>query len=207
MGKRRFENLEAERKARLLDSAAEEFAARGYEGASLNKILETSGMSKSSLYYYFEDKSDLFVSLTERSIAFLMREIGGLDVASLTADTYWDVLEARLRRVMKISNSNTWYVKLGRMVLKLRGEPKGIDKTSRLYAAAERFVADVINRGQEVGVVRDDLPQSLMIDCAMALGEAIDGWMLVHWDEMTPDERIERLRTNFSMFRSVFGKQ
>src|SRR5215469_14575411 len=50
VSRRRFENLDADRQQRLFDSAAEEFGARGYDAASLNRILERSGMSKSSLY-------------------------------------------------------------------------------------------------------------------------------------------------------------
>ncbi len=206
MAKRRFENLEPDRQERLFDSAAQEFAERGYDAASLNKILERSGMSKSSLYYYFEDKADLFMSLTERSIAFLLREIGGLDLEAMTADNFWDVLEGRARLVLEVSNRNTWYVKLGRMVLRLRGGPKGMDKTTRLYAAARNFVGTVLDRGQELGVVRDDLPRSFMIECSMGLGEAVDGWMLLHWDEMDSQERLDMLKVEFDLFRRLLGK-
>ncbi len=206
MAKRRFENLEQDRQERLFDSAAQEFAERGYDAASLNKILERSGMSKSSLYYYFEDKADLFMSLTERSIAFLLREIGGLDLEAMTADNFWDVLEGRARLVLEVSNRNTWYVKLGRMVLRMRGGPKGMDKTTRLYAAARNFVGTVLDRGQALGVVRDDLPRSFMIDSAMGLGEAVDGWMLEHWDDMDAQERLAMLKVEFDLFRRLLGK-
>ncbi len=206
MVRNRFDNLDEDKQTRLLDCAADEFAERGYDAASLNKILEKAGMSKSSLYYYFEDKTDLFVSLTERSIAFLMREIGGFDPADLEADNFWSELEGRVRRALEISNRNAWYVKLGRMVLRLRGQPKGQDKTGRLYGAARSFVETVLLRGQELGVVRTDLPQSLMIDCAMSLGEAVDGWMLTHWDEMEPEERLAMVTVNFSLFRRLLEK-
>ncbi len=207
MARRRFENLEPDRQERLFDSAAQEFAERGYEGASLNKILERSGMSKSSLYYYFDDKADLFMSLTERSVAFLLREIGGLDLEALTPDNFWEVLEGRARRVLEVANRNTWYVKLGRMVLRLRGGPKGMDKTTRLYAAARNFVGTVLDRGQELGVVRDDLPRSFMIECAMGLGEAVDGWVLQHWNEMDSQERLDMVKVVFGMFRRLLGNR
>lgn len=203
MSRARFDNLEPEKQNRLFDSAAEEFADHGYEGASLNRILERSGMSKSSLYYYFDDKADLFISLTERSMAYLLKEIGGLDPAALTGDTYWSALEARARRSLEISNKNQWYVKLGRMVLRLRGEPKGMARTGRLYDAIRRFVGGMLVRGQELGVVRTDLPQSLMIDSAMALGEALDRWMLINWDQMTPDARLDLMRVNFGLLRKL----
>ncbi len=205
MNRTRFENLDEQKKERLLDSAAEEFAEHGYEGASLNKILERAGMSKSSLYHYFEDKADLFMSLTERSVAILMCEIGGFDPQALTAESYWPVLEGRVRRALELSNRNTWYVKLGRMMLRFRSLPKGMDRSNRLYRAARSFVEATLLRGQELGVVRTDLPQSLMVDSAMALGEAIDAWMLTHWDDMTPEERLAMVGVNFELFRRLLA--
>jgi AcrR family transcriptional regulator len=184
MGRQRFENLEEDRQTRLFDSAAEEFSERGYEAASLNQILENSGMSKSSLYYYFDDKADLFSSLVERSVGYLWSEIGGFDLEELTAETYWSSLESHVVRAISVMSRNVWYVKLARMFLRLRGQPKGIEKTGRLHEASIRFVGGVLARGQELGVVRADLPQSVMVDCALALGEASDSWMIVHWDEM-----------------------
>lgn len=97
---RRLENLEPERQKRLFETAAEEFAAHGFDGASLNRILEKSGMSKSSLYYYFDDKADLFVTLIERSMAVLFREIGGFDPATLDAEGFWARFEDLYRRAI-----------------------------------------------------------------------------------------------------------
>jgi len=203
MSKKRFDNLDPERQARLFESAADEFSEHGFEGASLNRILKRSGMSKSSLYYYFEDKSDLFVSMTERSVSYVLRQIGGFDVQQLTAENFWDEIERHVRRALTLLNSNAWYVKLGRMVLRLRGQPKGLERTSRLYEAAERFTGSILARGQELGVVRTDLPPSLLISATMGLGEAIDTWMLLHWEEMTAEERLEQVTINLNLVRRL----
>jgi AcrR family transcriptional regulator len=76
MSRPRFEKMDAERQKRLFESTAKEFAAHGFDGASLNLILEQSGMSKSSLYYYFDDKADLFTTMIERAIAVFFKEVG-----------------------------------------------------------------------------------------------------------------------------------
>ncbi len=203
MSKKRFDNLSTERKERLFDCAAEEFSAHGFEGASLNRILRQSGMSKSSLYYYFEDKSDLFVSLVERSIGFLLRELGDFDPQQLTAEDYWPAIEARARAATEVMNRRIWYVKLARMVIRMRGGPRGHERTARLYRAVERFVAGTIGRGQELGVVRSDLPMPLLVHSAMALGEALDTWLVGHWDEMSPDERVDMVSTNVKLIRRL----
>ena len=59
----RFERLDEDRRRRLLASAAQEFAAEGYEGASLGWIAEEAGFSKPAIYYYFEDKADLYATV------------------------------------------------------------------------------------------------------------------------------------------------
>ncbi|MDR1961332.1 MAG: TetR/AcrR family transcriptional regulator, partial [Gracilibacteraceae bacterium] len=46
-------------------AALEEFAAHGYDGSNLNRIVEGSRIAKGSFYQYFEDKKDLYFHLIE----------------------------------------------------------------------------------------------------------------------------------------------
>jgi hypothetical protein len=46
----RFLKFDPERRDRLLEAAAEEFAARGYGAASLNKLIARLGLSKGQFY-------------------------------------------------------------------------------------------------------------------------------------------------------------
>lgn len=205
MSRPRFEKLAPERQQKLFDSAAEEFGEKGYDAASLNRILEKSGMSKSSLYYYFEDKADLFTTMLERSLAFLFREIGGLDIDKLTAETFWSEFEGLYRRSVVFMNKHPWYLKLGRVFYRLRGEPKGGAPTGKIFQAARQWIAAIVRRGQELGVVRTDLPESLLVDSAMGLGEALDRWTVAHWDEMTEDERFGMARDQIGLFKRLLA--
>lgn len=49
-----------ERRSRLLDPAEAEFAVRGFDGASLNRIPSNASMSKGQACYYIDDKADLY---------------------------------------------------------------------------------------------------------------------------------------------------
>lgn len=51
----------------VLDVAARIFAAKGYQGTSLNDIGEALGMNKASLYYYVRSKEDLLRRLILRA--------------------------------------------------------------------------------------------------------------------------------------------
>jgi AcrR family transcriptional regulator len=50
----------------ILDGAKSVFATQGFEGASMNDITRAAGVSKGTIYVYFDSKEDLFAGLIER---------------------------------------------------------------------------------------------------------------------------------------------
>jgi TetR/AcrR family transcriptional regulator, mexJK operon transcriptional repressor len=54
-----------EKRAQILRGAAEVFAADGYHGASMARIAGIAGVSKGTLYNYFDTKAALFTSYVE----------------------------------------------------------------------------------------------------------------------------------------------
>src|SRR3954467_11175564 len=60
-------NLDAERRERVLHAAMAEFGRNGYSGGSLNVIAREAGVSKGSLFQYFDDKFDLFAHVAEHT--------------------------------------------------------------------------------------------------------------------------------------------
>jgi len=205
MNARRLENLDADRRERLFQSAAEEFAEHGYDAASLNRIIEKAGIGKSSLYYYFEDKADLFTTVVERALAMLIKEIGGFDPARLTSENYWDELEGLCRRATELSLRNPWYVRLGRFFYQLRGNRREGRATDRMFRAAGDWFQIIIERGQELGVVRTDLPTTLLVDGTLGLGEALDRWFMTHWDDFDEAERMRLASQQLELFRRLLA--
>src|SRR5438132_1619879 len=49
-----------ERMARVIEAAEAQFSEHGYEGASIDAIAVSSGVSKVTIYNYFPTKADLF---------------------------------------------------------------------------------------------------------------------------------------------------
>jgi Transcriptional regulator len=54
-----------ETKLKLLASAKKEFMEKGYMQASLRTICKEAGVTTGALYFFFQDKEDLFASLVE----------------------------------------------------------------------------------------------------------------------------------------------
>lgn len=58
----------AEVKRRVLAAAAQLFARKGYEAASLDGIAERAGFSKGAVYSSFRSKADLFLALVTENV-------------------------------------------------------------------------------------------------------------------------------------------
>lgn len=57
-----------ETRARLQASARQEFMEKGYIKASLRNICKNAGVTTGALYFFFQDKEDLFASLVEEPL-------------------------------------------------------------------------------------------------------------------------------------------
>jgi len=55
-----FFNLPEDKRQRIIDCAVDEFAEHPYAAASLSQIVARAGISKGSMYQYFENKLDLY---------------------------------------------------------------------------------------------------------------------------------------------------
>ena len=59
-------------KEKLLLAARQEFLEKGYRNASLRSICKESGVTTGALYFFFQDKNDLFRELVEAPLQMLI---------------------------------------------------------------------------------------------------------------------------------------
>ncbi len=63
---------ESDRRAQILDAAFEEFAAKGFEGATIKSIASEAGLQSPALiYWYFPDKEALFRAVLDSQAPIL----------------------------------------------------------------------------------------------------------------------------------------
>lgn len=65
-----------DRADQILDAALELFARKGFHAASMDDLVAESGLSKGSLYWYFESKDDIVFGVLKRMFE---HELGELD--------------------------------------------------------------------------------------------------------------------------------
>lgn len=63
-----FQNLSPEKQERITRIAAEEFGEKGFDGASINVMVDRMGIAKGSIFQYFGDKKGLFRFVFTQSV-------------------------------------------------------------------------------------------------------------------------------------------
>ncbi len=58
--------ISVDKSEKILQGAMEEFLAHGYAGASMDRVASRAGVSKATVYSYFQDKEGLFKTLVEQ---------------------------------------------------------------------------------------------------------------------------------------------
>jgi AcrR family transcriptional regulator len=202
MPRPRWDRLEEEKRVALLDAAAAEFAAHGYEGASLNRLLAAGGISKGAFYYYFDDKADLFATVADRAWKVLL-PAGGLAVEALGAADFWPTLRSQFLDMAARTGDHPWLVGLAELFYH-PPQVEGLDElVAAQFGATRRWLGRLLGHGQRLGVVRSDLPHDLLLTVVMAASRAADHWMVDHWSELDEDELEPLLGRLFDLLRRL----
>jgi AcrR family transcriptional regulator len=202
MARPRFANLDLDTRYRILEAAAVEFAARGYDGVSLNQLIDRLGMSKGSFYYYFDDKADLFSTVADLAWAIFF-PVEQIDLESFTAENFWSSLETLMREARARVRANPWLPGFTRMMYD-PPEVAGVRETlAEKFDAARRWQAALIRRGQEFGTVRTDLPVELLQALLVGADEAGDRWFVKNWDDLEEGETERLFEEVFAIFRRM----
>lgn len=201
MPRPRFEKLEQSKKDAILDSARAEFSQHGYADASQNRIIEAAGISKGALYYYFDDKNDLFVTVLKRQFAGLA-EVVRIGHAE-SAEHFWQKVATLLGRGYQLVGSSPESMALARAAIRCFARHQVPPGLQAILEDTERVVEAFVLEGQRVGAVRTDLPTGLLVSLLMKLGEGSDLWLAEHLEELSADQLVDLNTKIAALFRRV----
>jgi len=153
-----FLNLPADKQGRILAAALEEFAAKGYDGASTNAIAAHSGIAKGSIFQYFRDKKGIFLYLFEFGIELVRRTLTQVKDATADEDFFTRLEQSLLAGVEFI----TRHPRIYGIYLKIMFD-EHVPQRRELLRAVRQFSSDylqsLLRRGLERGELRPDLPK------------------------------------------------
>lgn len=107
-----FLNLGTEKQNNIIQVSIAEFAQNGFVNASTNRIVKECGISKGSLFKYFEGKEDLYFFLLDNVISEMMKDMES-GLRDLSTKLFQRIIDYS---VLEIS----WYIKnpvKGRLVI------------------------------------------------------------------------------------------
>lgn len=183
----RFEKLALEKRERLLDIAAQDFARYGFEDASVNRILERAQMSKGAAYYYFEDKADLFFTVVQYASERLKLIDLRVNVNELDETNYWTTFADVHRQPLLRSYERPWLFAAIRAAGRLSPEMLQREPLASLARQITSLAMSVLKRGQQLGLVRTDLTDELLFAWIEGLDSASDQWLVVRWEQLDPE--------------------
>ena len=175
----RQERLDDAKRARLMEAAMEEFAERGIESASYNKIIERSGLSKGTVYYYFDNKDSLLLTVLDEICDRFHRAVGDLALPS-TKDEYWTAAQEYNSRTIRFFFENP---RIWRVLLRIsKDAPNMGEQLEPVRCRITRSMDDLIVRGQEIGAVRDDIPLDTAQRLMHELGKILSAGMVGEYE-------------------------
>lgn len=189
MARPRFHRLSVAHQEAILDAARQEFTAHGYRRASLNRIIEVAGISKGSMYYYFDGKEDLYAEVIREQLQALFERTGHLPVPTATEPVaFWATVENHYLRLMRTLAESPEPAALLRAWLSDPDGPVSRSRQDDAERALLPWMTQALAVGQRIGAVRTDVPSDLLLAVVMAVGQAMDTWMIT----AKPDVDLER---------------
>lgn len=161
-GGRRERNAAATR-ARILDAAEQEFAARGFAGARLREIGQAAGVQPALIHHYFVDKRGLYRAVLERALLPTSTE-------SMTLLVSRPSLEQLVTGFVDVLSR--FYARHERMLAILRHESmNGGEEFQAVYRERARPIAEAavayLEERQRAGEVRADVEARELVLAAL----------------------------------------
>ena len=166
---RMFLNLDAGKQQRIVEAAVDEFAGKGFTGASMNVVVERAGISKGAIFKYFQSKSGLFAFIYRIALNQVKDYLRAVRDESVGTSFF-----QRLERVMR---AGVEFIRrhpgLSRIYYHIRftgDAPASKEILQELQRESLKFIQALIEEAVEQGEVRRDLnPQiaAFMLECIM----------------------------------------
>lgn len=203
MARPRFHKTDPAKQEAILHAAAKEFIQVGYEGASINRILFAAGVSKGAFYYYFDDKADLACTVLLWAYRDVLATYERIRIPE-DATKFWEEIQ-RFTRESQSLLARAPYANdlLSRLSYAFVSDRELEARAGQMFTQIAGTMKAFLTRGQELGVVRTDIPVDTIIGVSQGIKEALIREYTSN-DHVLSHEEFERLaELQLDLFRRV----
>ncbi|MEU4423849.1 helix-turn-helix domain-containing protein [Actinoplanes sp. NPDC024001] len=156
------------RRHEILSAARACFARFGYEGATVRRLEEATGMSRGAIFHHFRDKESLFLAVAEDDAATM--------VETVTRNGLVQVMRDLLARAGNSEGDTAgWLGTQLEVSHRLRTDPAFAKRWAQRSAAIADATRERLQRQHDAGVLRKDVPVEVL---TQFLELAYDGLVL-----------------------------
>jgi len=161
------DDLTNERRAQILQAAAVVFARSGVDGARMDDIVTESGLSKGSLYWYFDSKQDIVIALVDE---VLRGEYEGLKQLIKSPGTVFERLTTFVDTHAAVFSQHPTLGKLGLEFYAMSGRvPQIKEFIRRYYQDYIDALVELLQQGRDWGELAIDDPTELAVNLVCLL--------------------------------------
>ena len=167
------------RRHEILAAARGCFARYGYEGATVRRLEDATGLSRGAIFHHFRDKDSLFLAVAED------------DAAAMAETVARNGLVQVMRDLLARAGGDTagWLGSQLEVSRRLRTDPAFAKRWAERSAAIADATRERLVRQREAGVLRDDVPVEVL---TQFLELAYDG-MVLHLATGRPPGELSRV--------------
>jgi AcrR family transcriptional regulator len=182
------EPAESNARARLLETAIDIFADKGYAGTSVREIVDRAGVSTPVLYYYFQSKEGLFLAILD------MAENLQKQLLAEILESEGNVLDRLLMLYRRLYAGIDEHRSLYKMIHGIIfGPPQGTPDYD--FTRYHRYMIDAICEIYNTGIAGGEVKKTAAEEVAYLVLSLID--FCLHMDQIQPKssdpQRPERL--------------
>jgi AcrR family transcriptional regulator len=176
----------AERPKEILEAAFIEFSRNGYATTTLDQIAERAGVTKGTIYVYFENKEHLFISMVREVMKTALDTVH--DMFERHEDSTADLLRAQFSFIYAHIVEDRRRLEVVRMLI--AEAPRFPALADRYYDEILRPCLELLRQAIQRGVDRGEIRQSSIVNSpqvVIAPIALVDLWMMMFGDRQPLD--------------------
>src|SRR3954447_19111199 len=137
------------RRTQILDGARVCFARHGYEGATVRRLEEATGLSRGAIFHHFRDKDSLFLAVAEDDAVAMAETVARNGLVQVMRDL-----------LDRAGSGDTagWLGSQLEVSRRLRTDPAFGKRWAERSPAIAEATRERLERQRDAGVLRDDVP-------------------------------------------------
>jgi AcrR family transcriptional regulator len=176
----------AERPQEIIEAAFAEFSRNGYATTTLDEIAERAGVTKGTIYVYFESKEHLFISMVREFTKPTMETVQ--DMYKTHEGSTADLLRAQFSFIYEHIVEDRRRREVVRMLI--AEATRFPELADRYHAEILRPCLDMLKQAIQRGVDRGEIRNSAIVDSPQVIIAPIalvDLWMMLFDDRQPLD--------------------